>query len=98
MPRRRRPDRRHPSPVRESSVAISVLDVRDTFVPPRVRLPQPALRPLPERPVDLECTTVPTLLRRPPAPVVVAAAAGVVEAVALVAAALSALSGLLESA
>jgi hypothetical protein len=79
-------------------VAISVLDVRDTFVPPRVRLPEPALRPLPERPVDLECTAVPTPLRRPPAPVVVAAVAGVVEAVALVSGALTVLAGALESA
>ncbi|MCU1614866.1 MAG: hypothetical protein JWO98_2406 [Frankiales bacterium] len=78
-------------------MTISVLDVRDTFVPPRVRLPEPALRPLPERPVDLECTAVPAPLRRPPAPVVVAAVAGVVEAVALVAAALTVLAGLLGS-
>jgi hypothetical protein len=78
-------------------VAISVLDVRDTFVPPRVRLPEPALRPLPDR-TDLECTAVRTTLRRPPAPVVVAAVGGVVQALALVAAALTVLAGQLDSA
>jgi hypothetical protein len=79
-------------------VAISVLDVRDTLVPPRVRLPEPALRPLPERPGGLECTAVATTLRRPPAPVVVAALGGVVQALALVAAALTVLAGRLDSA
>jgi hypothetical protein len=79
-------------------VAISVLDVRDTFVPPRVRLPEPALRPLPERPVGLECTAVSATLRRPPAPVVVAAVGGVVQALALVAGALTVLAGQLASA
>jgi hypothetical protein len=78
-------------------VAISVLDVRDTFAPPRIRLPEPALRPLPERPVGLECTAVPAPLRRPPAPVVVAAVGGVVQALALVAAALTVLAGQLDS-
>jgi hypothetical protein len=79
-------------------VAISVLDVRDTFVPPRVRLPEPALRPLPERSGGLECTAVSATLRRPPAPVVVAAVGGVVQALALVAAALTVLAGRLDSA
>lgn len=77
-------------------MAFSVLDVRDTFVPPRVRLPEPALRPLPDRPVDLECTAVPVPLRRPPAPVVVAAVLGVAEALGLVAGALAGLAHLLE--
>jgi hypothetical protein len=79
-------------------VAISVLDVRDTFAPPRIRLPEPALRPLPDRPAGRECTAVPTRLRRPPAPVVVAAVGGVVQALALVAAALTVLARQLDSA
>jgi hypothetical protein len=76
-------------------VAISVLDVRDTYVPPRVPRPEPALRPVPAR-EDLECTAVPAP-HRPPAPVVVAAVGGVVEALGLVAAALTVLGALLES-
>jgi hypothetical protein len=77
-------------------VAISVLDVRGSFAPPRIRVPEPALRPLPDRPVERECTAVTTTLRRPPAPVVVAAVGGVVQALALVAAALTLLAGQLE--
>src|SRR3954451_1104885 len=59
-------------------------------------MPEPALRPLPDRPFDLECTAVPAPLRRPPAPVVVAAVGGVVQALGLVAAALTVLADLLE--
>jgi hypothetical protein len=77
-------------------VAISVLDVRDTYVPPRVPRPEPALRPFPDRP-DLECTAVPARLHRPPAPVVVAAVGGVVEALGLVATALTVLASLLQN-
>jgi hypothetical protein len=77
-------------------VAISVLDVRDTYVVPRVLRPEPALRPLPDRP-DLECTAVPAPRRRPPAPVVIAAVVGVVEALGLVAAALTVLASLLRA-
>ena len=76
-------------------MAISVLDVRDTPVVARVLRPEPALRPLPDR--DLGCTAVPEPLRRPPAPVVVAAVGGVVEAVGLVAAALTVLASLLQA-
>jgi hypothetical protein len=77
-------------------VAISVLDVRDTHVVvPRVLRPEPALRPLPDR--DLGCTAVPEPPRRPPAPVVVAAVGGVVQALGLVAAALTVLASLLQA-
>jgi hypothetical protein len=73
-------------------VAISVLDVRDTVAPPRVRLSE-APRPLP---VDAEPAAAPAALRRPPAPVVAAAVVGVLEALGLVAAALAGLAHLLQ--
>lgn len=78
-------------------MAISVLDVRDTPMVPRVLRPEPALRPLPDPPADRECTAVPEPLRRPPAPVVVAAVVGVAEALGLVAAALTVLASLLQA-
>lgn len=78
-------------------MAISVLDVRDTHVVPRVLRPEPALRPLPDPPAELECTAVREPLRRPPVPVVVAAVAGVAQALGLVAAALTVLASLLQA-
>jgi len=78
-------------------VAISVLDVRDMHVVPRLLRPEPALRPLPDRPADLECTAVAAPLRRPPAPVVVVAVGGVAQALGLVAAALTVLASLLQA-
>jgi hypothetical protein len=74
-------------------VAISVLDVRDTVAPPRVRLLE---RPAPEAAPDAVRAAAPASLRRPPAPVVAAAAVGVLQALGLVAAALAALAHLLQ--
>jgi hypothetical protein len=73
-------------------VAISVLDVRDTAAPPRVRLPEAPRLSL----VDAPRVAAPATLRRAPASVVAAAVLGVVEALGLVAAALAGLAHLLE--
>jgi hypothetical protein len=68
-------------------VAISVLDVRDTFVPPHVRVPA---RPA----VETSPTTAP---RRLPATVLAVGLIGVLEAVGLLAAALTGLDDVLSS-
>jgi hypothetical protein len=68
-------------------VAISVLDVRDTFVPPHVTVPARAV----------VAATDETAARRIPVTVVSAGLTGVLEAVGLMALALTSLDGLLTS-
>jgi hypothetical protein len=68
-------------------VAISVLDVRSTFVPPRIVVASPATR-----------TAAPAAPRRLPLTVVAAAALGVTEALGLLAVGLTGLDSLLTSA
>jgi hypothetical protein len=65
-------------------VAISVLDARDTFAPPHVRVPAVAASPG-------------TAVRRLPATIVAAALVGILEAVGLLAVALTSLDGVLSS-
>jgi hypothetical protein len=74
-------------------VAISVLDVRDTAVPPRLVLPEPALRLV--APVA-DAAPAQDARRRAPATAVVLAAFGVVQGLAIVAAALTVLAGVLD--
>ena len=69
-------------------MAISVLDVRDTVVPPRVRVP--SLRLVPAVPA-----TVVPVVRRMPLSVLVAGLLGIVEAVGLLAVTLTGLDGVL---
>jgi hypothetical protein len=69
-------------------VAISVLDVRDTVVPPRLVQPEPALRLVPAPPVE-------DTHHRTPVSAVVLAVSGVVQGLAIVAAALTVLADLL---
>jgi hypothetical protein len=69
-------------------MAINVLDVRDTFAAPRIRVP--ALR--------LVATASTTSARRRPATVIAAGAIGILEAVALLAVAVSGIDGLLSTA
>ena len=66
-------------------MAISVLDVRSTFVPPRIAVPSPAR------------TAAPATPRRLPVTVLAAAAVGVTEALGLLAVGLTGLDGLLLS-
>lgn len=68
-------------------MAISVLEVRDTVVPPRVRVPSLRLVPAPSA----------TVARRLPVAVLAAALIGIVEAVGLLAVALAGLDGVLAS-
>jgi hypothetical protein len=69
-------------------VAISVLDVRDTFAAPHVRVPAAAAV---ETPAE-------TAVRRRPATIVAAGSLGVLEAIGLLAVALTGLDGLLSAA
>jgi hypothetical protein len=68
-------------------VAISVLDVRDTFAPRHVRVPA----------VAAGATSAATATRRVPVTVVAAGAVGVIEAVGLLAVALTGLDGVLSA-
>jgi hypothetical protein len=68
-------------------VAISVLEVRDTVVPPRVRVPSLRLVPAPSA----------TVARRLPVTVLAASLIGIAEAVALLAVALTGIDGVLSS-
>jgi hypothetical protein len=69
-------------------MAINVLDVRDTFAAPRIRVP--ALR--------LVATSSTTSARRRPVTVLAAGAIGILEAVALLAVAVSGIDGVLSTA
>lgn len=71
-------------------MAISVLDVRDTVVPPRLAQPEPALRLVPAPVAATE-----DVRRRTPATAVALAVFGVVQGLAIVAAALTVLADLL---
>jgi hypothetical protein len=76
-------------------VAISVLDVRDTFVPPRVRVPaRIALVPAPNAPASATATAART---RRPLTVLAAGTLGILEAVGLMATALTGIDGVLNS-
>jgi hypothetical protein len=75
-------------------VAINVLDVRDTFAPSRAGMPRvPALSIVPAAPTA-SSTVAP---RRLPLPVLAAGALGILEAVGLMATALSGIDGVLSS-
>jgi hypothetical protein len=74
-------------------VVISVLGVRDAVVPPRTGRPEPAPRPVPD-----EVAGTAGARRRTPATAVLLAVGGVVQGLAMVAAALTVLAGLLGSA
>jgi hypothetical protein len=69
-------------------VAISVLDIRDTVAPPRVRVPSRAA----------VATSSTTATRRIPAAVLAAGLIGILESVGLLAVALTGLDGVLDSA
>jgi hypothetical protein len=75
-------------------VAISVLDVGDTVVPPRLVPPEPALRLVP--PVEA-AAQVPAARRRTPVTAVLLAVGGVVQGLAIVAAALTVLADALDT-
>jgi hypothetical protein len=68
-------------------VAISVLEVRDIVVPPRIRVPSLRLVPAPSA----------TVARRLPVTVLAACLIGIAEAVALLAVALTGIDGVLDS-
>ena len=76
-------------------MAISVLDVRDTFVPPRVRVPaRIALVPAPNAPASATATAART---RRPLTVLATGTLGILEAVGLMATALTGIDGVLSS-
>ena len=72
-------------------MAISALEVRETFAPQHVRVPAAVSRPV------APATSPPALSRRVPITVVAAGLTGVVEAVGLLAVALTGLDGVLSS-